>query len=373
MANKKDKNLVKGLLMFLCLLGSIFVGAWLVFGEPLRAVGGLFVGYWLLRFGRALRTAFVTKPVDPKRFGQWCIVTGCTGGLGQEFARRAAKRGMHLMLVSRSQSKLDKLAGELRAEFGVQAVTLAFDFARSNLQEEQAFYDKVLPEFVASSPVEGNIGLLINNVGVGDEAPFAVEEITTADVYDMVKVNCGAIVNMSRAILPLMKHRRGGAVINVSSGSCNQPSPYLATYASTKAFDLHFSKSCTREYREFGVFVTGIAPYYIAGTGLYPNAKPSANAPAAKVIVEGAFKSLGKYETTQAYIVHSIMAAIFNYLFEDPLLAPVLKIITKPLGLNGNMLMIQKAARGRSQKNTTMWAPVQERAAEHLRRLGLSK
>ena len=94
---------------------------------------------------------------------------------------------------------------------------------------------------------------------------------------------------MSKTLLPLFKHRGGGAVINVSSGSCAQPSPYLATYASSKAFDLHFSRSCSREYREFGVHVLGIRPYYISGTGLYPNAKPSMNATAKRDVVVSYF------------------------------------------------------------------------------------
>ena len=220
------------------------------------------------------------------------VVTGCTGGLGQEFANRCAARGLNLVLISRSQSKLNNLSVELKKNYGVEVVVLAFDFARSSPEAEAAFYGKVLPEFIAASPVEGNVGLLINNVGVGDEAPFAVEEIKIEDVADMVKVNCGAIVNMSRAMLPLFKHRKGGAVINVSSGSCAQPSPYLATYASTKAFDLHFSKSCSREMKPHGVAVLGIRPYYIAGTGLYPSTKPALNAPAARTIVEGAFAHL---------------------------------------------------------------------------------
>ena len=230
----------------------------------------------------------------------------------------------------------------------------------------------MLPEFLAAAPISGDVGLLINNVGVGDEAPFAVDEIKVADIADMVKVNCGAIVNMSRAVLPLLKHRRKGAVINVSSGSCAQPSPYLATYASSKAFDLHFSKSCSRECREFGVHVLGIRPYYISGTGLYPNAKPSYNAPAKRDVVEGAFAHLGKYEVSHAWWVHSLMGYIFGTVFEDPIFGAVIERLAKRAKLNGSMLMIQKQARERSMaKNDGMWKPIKEQSAVHLGRLGV--
>ena len=192
----------------------------------------------------------------------------------------------------------------------------------------------------------------------------------------MVKVNCGAIVNMSKALLPLFKARRGGCVINVSSGSCAQPSPYLATYASSKAFDLHFSKSCSREYKEFGVKVLGIRPYYISGTGLYPSAKPSLNAPAAMTIVEGAFAHLGKYEVSHAYWVHGLMGWVFGTLFEDPVFAPIISRLAGRAKVNGTMLAIQKSARERSRRSEKMapqWKAVDAAAEEHLRRLGASK
>jgi 17beta-estradiol 17-dehydrogenase / very-long-chain 3-oxoacyl-CoA reductase len=370
--NKKDQNLFKGLglLIFLCLT-VIGGGLWVFGNDPLRLVGFLVCIYGAARAAFVLYKAFVLKPADPRKFGSWAIVTGCTGGLGQEFAHRCAARGLNLVLVSRSKTKLDTLAAELKETYGIDAVVLVFDFFKSSTAEEEAFYMKELPEFLAASPVESNVALLVNNVGVGDEAPYGVSEITTADVAGMVKVNCGAIVNMSRSVLPLFKHRKGGCVINVSSGSCAQPSPYLATYASSKAFDLHFSKSCSREFREFGVHVLGIRPYYIAGTGLYPNAKASLNAPAARTIVEGAFSHLGKYEVSHAYWVHGAMGWLFGTLFEDPIFAALVERAAKRGKVNGSMLMIQKAARTRSQaKRVEEWKPINDAAEEHLRRLG---
>jgi 17beta-estradiol 17-dehydrogenase / very-long-chain 3-oxoacyl-CoA reductase len=372
--NQKDKNLFRALVFLLILCLMTGAGAlWLFGGDPLRAVGGLVVAYAGVRLLLAARKALLTKPVDPKAFGKWALVTGCTGGLGQEFAHRCASRGLDLVLVSRSRGKLEALAKDLRAAYGVRAVVLVFDFAKSSCAEEEAFYGTELPRFLASEPVCGDVALLVNNVGVGDEAPFAVEEITVSDIHDMVKVNCGAIVNMSKAVLPLFKHRRAGAVINVSSGSCAQPSPYLATYASSKAFDLHFSKSCSREYREFGVHVLGIRPYYISGTGLYPNAKPSFNAPAKRDVVEGAFSHLGRYDVSHAWWVHSVMGYIFGTIWEDPVFGAVLGRLAKRAKLNGTMLMIQKAARKRSkEKNVNgMWNAVDAASAGHRRNLGI--
>jgi len=342
--------------------------------DVLRLIGFLVCIYGAGRGAVTAYKAFGLKPVDPCKFGSWAIVTGCTGGLGQEFTHRCAAKGLNLVLISRSKAKLETLASEIKKTYGVDAVILVFDFATSSTADEEDFYNKGLPGFLASSPVQSNVALLVNNVGVGDEAPYSVTEITTTDIAGMVKVNCGAIVNMSKSVLPLFKHRKGGCVVNVSSGSCAQPSPYLATYASSKAFDLHFSKSCSREFQEFGVHVLGIRPYYISGTGLYPNATPSLNAPSARTIVEGAFAHLGKYDVSHAYWVHGIMGWIFGTLFEDPIFGPLVARLAKWGKVNGDMLMIQKAARARSQaKRVDEWKPINEASEEHLRRLGCLK
>ena len=372
--NEKDKNLAKGVTaLALLFFGAVYGGVALFDNDPLRAVGAGCGLYAAVRLVIALHVRFVKKPVAVERLGKWAIITGCTGGLGKEFATRLAKRGMNLVLISRSTNKLEQLGKELRKGFGVEYAVLAFDFASSSQQEEDTFYSKRLLELLAASPIDGDVGLLVNNVGVGDEAPFMVEELTTLDVNSMIKVNCGAIVNMSSAVLPLLRHRKKGAVINVSSGSCTQPSPYLATYASTKAFDAHFSRSCSREYSGYGIQICCILPYYIAGTGLYPNAKPSLNAPAAKIIVEGALASVGRYEVTHAYSVHTVMGWVFGCLFEDPAFAPFTEWLSGYLGVNGTMRMIQTKARSRSQrKNADRWAEVNKRTETKMNLLGLN-
>lgn len=281
-----------------------------------------------------------------------------------------------MLLVSRSPGKLEALAREVEQSYGVRAKALVFDFAESTAAEEATFYEETLPRCIASAPVEGSVGLLVNNVGVGDEAPFGVDEVV--GVTAMLKVNCAAMVHMTKCLLPLLKHRKGGAIINVSSGSALQPAPYLATYASTKAFGAHFSKSCSRECQGTGVTVLGVAPYYMCGTGLYPNAKPSLNAPPPSAVVRGAFQSLGLREVASAYWGHAAMAFLFGVLFEDPVAGPLIeraaaqgkgRVIKK-----GSMLAIQQHARDRSRaKQPAMWAAADAARAAHLAKLGCAE
>jgi 17beta-estradiol 17-dehydrogenase / very-long-chain 3-oxoacyl-CoA reductase len=347
--SQKDRNLVKALAS-VGLLGVVSggVGLRVAGGDVLRLAGAVVLARSALLCGAAVRTA-LRPALELSALGSWSVVTGCTGGLGQEFARGLAARGQNLVLVSRSQAKLEAVGRALEREFGVRWLALTFDFSECSAEREAAFYERELPRALRSAPVGGDVALLVNNVGVGDEAPFMVHELKGRDVAEMIKVNCAATVNMSRAVLPLLKERGRGAVINVSSGSSAQPTPYLATYSATKAFILQFSRSCAREYREFGLTVSCIRPYYISGTGLYPNATPAINAPAAKTIVDGALADLGRYEVSYAYWAHTLMGWIFSSLFEDPLLAGLVDKLARSQGMNGSMLAIQKAARARAK------------------------
>lgn len=107
--NPKDKNIFKGLFFLIFVCSVIIYGGLKVFGEPLRLIGALASGYAGLRLLITCYKSFVRKPTNPAKFGKWAVVTGCTGGLGQTFVHSIAKKGMNLILISRSQSKLDAL------------------------------------------------------------------------------------------------------------------------------------------------------------------------------------------------------------------------------------------------------------------------
>merc|ERR1712216_1098440 len=252
-----------------------------------------------------------------------------------------AKSGLNLVLISRSQPKLQDLATELGTGFGVQCVVLAFDFARCSAAEEEVFYTRELPDVLAAAPIENDIALLVNNVGIGMTVPLMVEELKTSEVNDMVKVNCGALVNMSRTVLPLLRRRGRGAVINVSSFGAYFPVPFMSTYAATKAFDMHFSRACEREYSEFGVQVLCITPALIADTGLYAG-PTSLNAASAELVVKGALDSLGRDEVAFPYWFHSMMRALVGNTVEDSLVKSVIDALPRRIGGYARIVDFQK-------------------------------
>jgi len=294
----------------------------------------------LPRFGKVLYCNFVKQPTDPKSLGAWAIITGCTSGIGLEFATSLAEKGMNLVLVSRSKSKLETLAEHLQERFGVCCMSLAFDFLTCTPHEEEDFYSHVLPKALSSSPINGDVGLLVNNVGVGDEVPLMTDVVESLDVMSMIKVNCGATVNMSRALLPLFTHRKKGAVINVSSGSAQQPTPYLSVYSSTKAFIKHFSACCGQEYKDMGIEVMCIVPYYVSGTGMCP-ARPSINAPPASVVTKGALSSLGRHTVSHTNIAHALID-FGGRVMESPAVGWLVQPIARFYGLPWNLLQFMR-------------------------------
>ena len=184
---------------------------------------------------------------EPK---QLAVVTGASGGLGEQFARQLAARGVDLVLVARSAGKLAALAAELSAAHGVKA-----DVRPADLSDPAAVTTLAAELF---GPGGRPVDLLVNNAGLGYHSPLADE--TDAQVAEMVAVNIDALVRLTRAAVPGMIARGRGAVLNLGSMAGFQPCPGLAVYAATKAFVMSFGEAVDHECKPRGVRVTTFCP-----------------------------------------------------------------------------------------------------------------
>ncbi len=183
---------------------------------------------------------------------QWALITGASSGIGAEFARRLASRGMHLVLVARRKELLEKLAEELHTAHGTKCELIVTDLTGT----APAPAVMALVEEVARRNIQ--VELLINNAGFG-----YVGEIETTDVtrvMEMLQLNIGALTELTYRLLPGMMQRGHGAIINVSSVAAFQPVAYMGAYAASKAYVLHFSEALWAEAREKGVTVTALCP-----------------------------------------------------------------------------------------------------------------
>lgn len=172
-------------------------------------------------------------PRSVTSYGKWAIVTGSTSGIGKDFAAYLAKKGMSILVISRSEAKLVEQKNELLSAYPDVAVEyLSFDFTKSGAVRDE-FYDK-LNHTCKRLHEDGGIGLLVNNVGTANEYPKRLEEFTFAEIDDMLNCNISSTLLMSRTLLKYMKERKRGAILNISSGSGNHCGPLLALYSSTK-------------------------------------------------------------------------------------------------------------------------------------------
>ncbi|TMA54022.1 MAG: SDR family oxidoreductase [Deltaproteobacteria bacterium] len=182
-----------------------------------------------------------------ERYGEWALVTGASAGIGAEFARALAARGMSCVLSARREDRLRALARELEETRRVETRVIPADLAVPDGAER-----------LADAVARLEIGVLVNNAGFGYAGRF--EKLATDRLRAMVQVNCMAPVVLTSRLLPSMRARGRGAVIVTGSVAGRQPLPLHGVYSATKAFDLFLGESLWAELRGSGIDVLVIEP-----------------------------------------------------------------------------------------------------------------
>lgn len=178
------------------------------------------------------------------------LITGASGGIGEEFAVQLAGRGANLILVARRADKLAALHDSLLARHpGITVDVIAEDLAVPGAGAE-------LDEKVRE--IGRTVDVLVNNAGVGLHSQF-VDQAPEANAAQ-IQLNCGTLVDLTARFLPSMVARRRGVVINVASTASFQPTPGMAVYGATKAFVLSYTEALWRECRGTGVKVLALCP-----------------------------------------------------------------------------------------------------------------
>lgn len=174
------------------------------------------------------------------------LVTGPTAGIGHCFAVQLARRGHDLVLVARDETRLEAVATELRAAYGVNVEVLAADLGdRDSLATVEArLADRDRP-----------IDLLVNNAGFGMKQRFLDNSADAEEA--MLDVLVTAVLRLTHAALGGMTERGKGGVINVSSVAAFLP---RGTYSASKAWVNSFSEWAANEYRPQGVSVMCLCP-----------------------------------------------------------------------------------------------------------------
>ena len=173
------------------------------------------------------------------------LVTGASAGLGAEFARQLAGRGADLVLVARSKERLEELAADLRATYGVRADVLVADLS---VERDLARVARRVGD--ARRPID----VLVNNAGFGLPLHFADNDV--ADETRHLRVHVEATMRLMHAALGVMRGR-GGRIVNVASvaGFISR-----STYSACKSWVIGFSRWANAEYARDRVSVTAVCP-----------------------------------------------------------------------------------------------------------------
>jgi short-subunit dehydrogenase len=177
------------------------------------------------------------------------LVTGASGGIGEELARLFAADGHDLVLVARSQDKLARLSAELEGKHGVRARVLASDLARAAAPQE------IFEELQGAGV---SVDALVNNAGIGSYGLFAETDLKSE--LELLQINVVALTHLSKLFLPGMIARRRGYLLNVASTAAFQPGPLMAVYYASKAYVLSLSEALANECEGTGVRISALCP-----------------------------------------------------------------------------------------------------------------
>ncbi len=179
---------------------------------------------------------------------QVAIITGASRGIGREIAQYLSKEKVRLSLVARSTSELQHLARELNQKGG-HAIGIQADV--SDAAAVEAVIGQTLREF-------RHIDILINNAGIGIFKP--AEAIQESEWDRMMDVNVKGSFLMSKGVIPHMRSRKQGHIINIASHASRRTFEQGGVYCASKYAQDAFSSVLRKEVRKYGIKVSSIYP-----------------------------------------------------------------------------------------------------------------
>uniref|UniRef100_A0A7S2R322 Very-long-chain 3-oxoacyl-CoA reductase n=1 Tax=Eucampia antarctica TaxID=49252 RepID=A0A7S2R322_9STRA len=286
-------------------------------GDTLGSFAALSVSFLIVNLGayslisgflkivKGMYKTFLRPGKNLKKLGKWAVVTGATDGIGKAYAMALAKKGLNVVLISRTETKLQDVKKEIEdKDYGVEVKYVVCDYSN---------FDKKAQDHVASEIQDLDIGVLVNNVGISYRYPLYFHELTDEDVTNIVEMNVNSTTWMTRLVIDKMAERKRGSIINISSGSAMYPLPLLAQYSAAKSYIEKFTLALNAEYSKQGVSVQCQIPFYVS-TKL-AKMRRSLSVPSPAEFVSCAIKHVGHADpVVSPYWVHGLMSYFMDRL-----------------------------------------------------------
>jgi 17beta-estradiol 17-dehydrogenase / very-long-chain 3-oxoacyl-CoA reductase len=219
-------------------------------------VGSFIICNAVLKFVGAVHKQFIRGGKNLKKLGKYAVITGATDGIGKAYSLALAKKGMSIVLISRTEAKLIAVKEEILAKCPeVDVKYVVCDYSK---------FDDAARQHVKSSLKGLDVGVLINNVGVSYRYPRFFHELTDDEVDNLIEMNVNSTTWMTRFVLEGMLEKKKGAIVNISSGSAMYTLPLLAEYSAAKSFVEKFTLALHAEYSSKGISVQCQIPFYVA-------------------------------------------------------------------------------------------------------------
>ncbi len=217
------------------------------------------------------------------------LITGASSGLGLCLAKIFAREGYNVVLVARSEEKLNELKAEIESKYKKSAYVCPADLSSADSARK-------IFEFTEQNKL--SVDVLVNNAGFGDFGPFAESDLNKQT--QMIAVNITALTQLCHLYMNPMIKRGSGKILNIASIAAFQAGPLMSVYYATKAFVLSLTEALSVELKGTGVTATVVCPGPIKtgfedsarleNSGLFKHLKNST----AEEVAEFSFKALMK-------------------------------------------------------------------------------
>ena len=309
-------------------------------GNPGKSMELVYVAYFILIWYAFKVLAFIWKFIlqyilplfgytnDLQKYGGWAVVTGCTDGIGLQYALQLAAKGFSIVLISRSEEKLQTVSKEITEKFNVNTKIIVHDFSKvdgyGNIAEDLENLD---------------IGILVNNVGTNYEKlvannvgpnygePTIFSERDLQKLFDVIKINTFSCVGISHAVIKGMCKRKRGLMIHISSVASQFDGPFLMVYKATKIFMNKFVKCLSYENE-------GIIDHQVLVPGFVETKLSSMKArffvcPTAEDYVRSAIRTIGLVDFSHGYWSHELFEILLQLTVPCLHLVRTIKVIVK--------------------------------------------
>ena len=276
-------------------------------------VGVFKVPTWGLSFASLLADLFILPETNWSKYGAkknaWAVITGASDGIGKEYALQLAKKGFNVVLVSRTQSKLELLASEIESAYKVKTQIVAFDASTDTPENYSA---------IAKAVSGLKVTVLINNVGQSHSIPVPFLETSDDELRNIITINNTVTLKVTQVVAPQIiesakeLHTRG-LILTMGSFGGLLPTPYLATYSGLKAFLQQWSAALAGELASQKVDVE-LVVLYLVTSAMLKIRRSLATIPTPKAFVHSVLASVGRrggaqdrYATSTPFWTHALM------------------------------------------------------------------